>query len=384
MRYVVAIAGVLLVIGGLVFIKYSQIAMLIGMGEEMEKAGPPPEPVGTQKAKKESWEGALSAVGTLTSVKGVAVTSEIPGQISKITFESGKTVKAGDVLAELDASVEKAQLVSAQVRWDLANKNVLRSRALTKAGVSTNAQLDTDEAAVRSASADIAVLNAQIQRKIIKAPFDGKLGIRTANVGQYLNPGTPIAWLETVETIYVDFTLPQQVEVKVGMPVKISVALELGPGNGTQPAELAAEGTVEAIDPQVDPIARAVKLRASVPNKDGKLRPGMFAQVSLVLPPREPFIIVPITSVIRASYGDSVFIVEEKEPEGGGEKALFARQQFVKLGESRGDFIAVLDGVKDGEELVSAGAFKLKNNAKVVVDNTVQPTPSLHPKPENR
>ncbi len=376
MRYVIAVTGVLLVIGALVFIKFSQISMLIGMGKEMEKSGPPPEAVGTRKAELQSWEGSLESVGTITSAKGVDISAEVPGVVSKILFESGKVVKEGDPIIELDASVERAQLVSAQVRLDLAQKTVKRSRALTGSGLGTQAQLEADESAVRSAGADIEVLNAQIKKKTIRAPFAGRLGIREVNLGQYLNPGTVVAALESVDTVYVDFTLPQQLHdrIKVGMGVRVTIE---------NAKDATAEGTIDAIEPKVDPGTRTMKLRATVPNREDKLRAGMFAQVSVLLPKRPDVVAVPATAVMHASFGDSVFVVEEKTPEGGGDKALFARQQFVKTGEARGDFVEIVEGVKAGEEVVSAGAFKLKNGAKVVIDNSVENVPKLDPKPEN-
>ncbi len=379
MRYVIAIGGVLAVIGVLVFIKFSQISMLIGFGKEMEKAGPPPEAVATALTDTQNWEASVDAVGTVASVKGVAISNEVPGTVKKIKFESGAMVKQGDVLVELDTSVEQAQVAAAVVRRDLANVNLKRSKALSKEGVAPQAQVDTDESTLKSAAAELDVLYAQIQKKSIRAPFAGRLGIRNVNIGQYINPGTALTTLEAVEGAYIDFTLPQQQKIEVGMKVRVS--FEGAP-------ELATEGTVAAIDSAVDAVSRTSKLRASVPNKDQKLKPGMFANVSLVLPKTESRVTVPATAVVHASYGDSIFVLEA--PEGGsdakgpnGEPVKIAHQKFVRLGDRRGDFVAIVEGAKAGEEVVVAGAFKLRNKASVFVNNELAPKPELNPKPEN-
>jgi membrane fusion protein (multidrug efflux system) len=383
MRYVLAILGLLLVIGGLVYVKFAQISMLIGMGEAMAQSGPPPEAVSTTPATLQTWEASLPAVGTVASAKGVQISSEVPGVVKKIGFESGKLVKKGDVLVVLDSRVERAQLSSAQVRRDLANTNVKRSRTLGAAGAESQAQLDTDENALAQASAEIEVLRAQIARKTIRAPFSGRLGIRAVNLGQYLNPGTAITTLEAVGGAYVDFELPQQHQgdVASGLPVRVSV-------EGM--AALSAEGKITAISPNVDPNTRTLELRAEVDHEEGKLQPGMFVRVEVVLPEERKVVAVPLTAVVYAPYGDSVFVIEEPLPDAlpsespNGEPVMRARQQFVRLGERRGDFVAVLDGVKPGEVIVSAGAFKLRNNAPVFVNNELALTAELDPNPKNR
>lgn len=383
MRYVVAILGLLLVVGGLVFVKFSQISMLIGMGEAMAKAGPAPEAVSTTPAALQTWEASLQAVGTVASAKGVQVSSEVSGVVKKIGFESGALVKKGDVLVVLDSRVERAQLASAQVRRDLALTNVARTRTLGAAGAESQAQLDADENALAQATAEIEVLRAQIARKTIRAPFSGRLGIRAVNLGQYLNPGTAITTLEAVGGAFVDFELPQrhQPEVAVGLPVRVSV-------EGMP--ELAAQGTITAISPNVDPSTRTLELRAEVQHDEAELQPGMFVRVEVVLPAERKVVAVPLTAVVYAPYGDSVFVVEPLPADApasqgpNGEPVLQARQQFVRLGERRGDFVAVLEGVEPGQVVVSAGAFKLRNNSPVFVNDELAPKPELDPKPKNR
>jgi membrane fusion protein (multidrug efflux system) len=326
----------------------------------------------------------MSAVGTIESVKGVAISNEIPGIVAAIRFESGAFVKQGQILVELDSRAERAQLASIEARKELATSNVGRTRALVADKALAQSQLDADESALKTSSADLKALHAQIDRKVVRAPFAGRLGIRQINLGQYLNPGTMIAELEAIDTVFVDFTLPQQTleTVKVGMPIKVTVE---GLGG------FSADGAVAAINPAVDATTRTLKLRASVPNKEEKLRPGMFAKVAVVLPDQGTVIAIPASAVVRAPYGDSVFIVEDKKDESGavakgpdGKPSKVARQQFVRLGDARGDFVAVADGVKSGQEVVTAGAFKLRNNAGIVVNNDIKVEPQLAPKPENR
>lgn len=378
MRYVYAIGGLLLLIGILGFIKFSQISMLIGMGKKMEKDGPPPEVVVTTVAHAQQWEGTISAVGTIASVKGVPISNDAAGVVSRVRFESGATVKQGDVLVELDTSVEQAQIASAKVRKELAQVTAERTRKLLSTGAEQKSSGDIAESQLKSAIADIDLLQAQIARKVVRAPFKGRLGIRAVNVGQYLNPGTTLTVLEAADGVYVDFTLPQQQAVAIG--AKVRVTIEGAPGAG-------GEGTVVAIDPTVDASSRMMKLRASLADKDDKLRPGMFANVSLVLPPKPSEIVVPLTAVIYASYGSSVFIAEPPAAGGpatsaSGEPIKTARQQFVRLGERRGDFVAVLDGVKDNDEIVTEGAFKLRNNARIVIGKPAM-KPELAPHPVN-
>jgi membrane fusion protein (multidrug efflux system) len=383
-RYLIAALALVLLVGGLVAIKFTQISSLISMGKQMQKAGPPPETVGTAIAQEQTWGGSVSAVGTIASVKGVSISNEAPGIVSAIHFDSGAAVKAGQVLVELDSKAERAQLASIEARKELATVNVGRTRALAEDNAISKAQVDTDESALKTTRADVAALRAQIDRKVVRAPFAGRLGIRHVNLGQYLNPGTMLAELEATDLVFVDFALPQQrlETVTVGMPVNVTIEGAAG---------LAAHGTLAAIDPTVDATTRTLKLRATVPNQDEKLRPGMFAKVSVVLPEQGKVITVPAAAVVRASFGDSVFVVEDKKDESGavvqgpdGKQAKAARQQFVRLGDSRGDFVAIVDGVKAGQEIVTAGAFKLRNGAGVVVNNDVGAKPELAPRPENR
>ncbi len=375
MRYVVVIVGLVALIGGLVAIKGSQIGMLMGMGEAMQKAGPPPEVVATTHARKQTWETTLNAVGSVVTAKGVAVSNDAPGLVVRLHFDSGDTVKQGDVLVELDTSVERAQLASLRARRDLAEISVKRSTSLAASGAVAQAQVDADASSFKSLTADANALVAQISRKTIRAPFGGKLGIRQVNLGQYLAPGTAVTTLESQKASMVDFTLPQQALPKLAVGTAVRALLS----GSNKPLE----GTIEAIDPAVDPMTRNNKVRASWPAPESQLRPGMFLRVEVVLPEKSDVVAVPQTAVVHASYGDSVFATEEK-PGPDGKPRKVAQQRFVKLGPARGDFVAVVDGLSADQEVVTAGAFKLRNGIPLKINNEGGPQPSLDPHPENR
>jgi membrane fusion protein (multidrug efflux system) len=384
MRYIVAFIALVAVVGGLAAVKYNQISLLIATSHAMERAGPPPEAVSTSIVRSDTWQETLDAVGSVAAARGVTLSNDAPGVVSAIHFESGAIVHQGQVLVELDSNVERAQLASMVARKELAQINAGRTRALVATEAIPRSQQDNDDAVVKTSRSDLDVVSAQIARKVVRAPFTGKLGIRQINLGQYLNPGTAIAVLEATDTVFVDFTLPQQrlKTVALGMPVRIVVE-----GEGVAPVN----GTVSAIDPSIDPVTRSIKLRASLPNGDEKLLPGMFAQVSVLLPAKHDVVIVPVSAIVHASYGDSVFVVEDHKDDAGnqikardGSAAKFARQQFVKVTETRGDFVAIGGGVTVGQEVVSAGAFKLRNGVPVGVNNAVQAKPELSPHPENR
>lgn len=384
-RYLVALLGLFALLGGLGALKYKQISQLIAMGHAMQATGPPPEYIATTSVRHDTWQATLDAVGSVAAAKGVTVSNDASGIVSAIHFESGATVREGQVLLELDSNVERAQVESVLARQELAQVNARRTRALVVADAIPRSQQDNDDAIVRTSGSDLAQLRAQIDRKTVRAPFSGKLGIRLVNIGQYLNPGTAIAELEATETVFVDFTVPQEQlqRLKLGMPVRIVIE-----GEGTGPVD----GSLAAIDPAIDATTRSIKLRASLPNKDEKLLPGMFARVSVLLPDRRDVDILPVSALVHASYGDSVFVVEDRKDDQGnpvkstdGRPAKVARQQFVKVTETRGDFAAVSGGVTPGEEVVSGGAFKLHNMAPVVVNAAAeQPKADLSPHPENR
>jgi membrane fusion protein, multidrug efflux system len=374
---VLVIGGALAVVGLLGFLKFSQISMLIGAGKQMQKAGPPPETVSTRRAEEQTWESTLNAVASVVSAKGVALANDSPGVVAAIHFDSGQNVKVGQVLVELDSRVERAQLGSTRARLELARTSLDRSQALVSSGVIAQAQVDADSASWKSLSAEQAALAAQIERKVVRAPFSGKVGMRQVNLGQYLAPGTTLTVLESADADYVDFTLPQQnlSLLRAGMVVRASQ-------EGVTGAPVVGE--ISAIDPTIDPATRSMKVRARFPPQANPLRPGMFLRVAVLLPEQKKVVAIPMTALIHASYGDSVFVVEQK-PGPDGKPRPTAQQKFVKLGEMRGDFVATVDGLKPGEEVVTAGGFKLRNGIPLKIDNTsVKQDPKLAPEPENR
>jgi membrane fusion protein, multidrug efflux system len=373
-RYIAVAVALIVVIGALAGIKFKQIKQLIGFGEAMQAAGPPPETIGSTTAENKTWESTLSAVGSISGAQSVQVAAEMPGTVVKIHFDSGQVVKQGQVLVDLDSRTESAQVRALQSRAALAKTNLERAKQLLDAGAIPRAEFDNASNELNSAESALSSLRAQIGQKTVRAPFAGKTGIRAVNVGQYLGPGTMITTLESQGGMYVDFSLPQEELEKITAGNKVRL--------GLRGEEASIDGTITAIDPTVDPITRNIKLRASVAEST-KLRSGMYVTVQVVLPTQTEFVAVPQTAVVHATYGDSVFIIEDgKSPQ--GQPIKVARQAFVKLGPARGDFVAVVDGLKAGQAIVSEGAFKLRNGAPVIVNNKVKPKTEMNPQPENR
>ncbi len=381
-RVAITAAGLFIIVGGLAGLKFWQISTLMAVGDTMAKAGPPPEAVGTAVAEARSWDVTLSAVGTVNGIESVGVSTEVAGVVSKISFTSGAVVEKGQVLVELDSAIERAQLESAKSRLQLAKVTVERSRKLVADGALARQVLDADEAAYATAQGEVGSLQAQVDHKLIKAPFAGRVGIRAVNLGQYLAPGTTVTTLDSLEGVFVDFSLPQEQLGRAGVGTKVEVAV-----TGGKPLE----GKIAAIDPTVDPATRNLKLRARVPDRKNTLRPGMFVTVTVVLPGKVEVVLVPQTAIVHAPYGDSIFLVEDKPanspgmrttPE--GKRVKIARQQFIRTGQERGDYVAITEGVKPGQTIVAYGAFKLRNGSPIVIDNRVHPEPKLDPHPENR
>lgn len=382
LRYGFMTLGVLAVLAALAGVKGAQISSLISSAKAFEAAGPPPDIVGAAKAKEQAWEATITAVGTTVSAKGVTISTEVPGTVSRLYFESGRTVKQGVPLVELDSSVERAELAALRARMQHAELTLHRSQELARSQAIPSAQLDADTATYDSLKAEGEALAAQIAKKTLRAPFSGRLGIRHVNLGQYLTPGTAVVDLESTESLFVDFMLPQHQlsGLAIGMPVRVQL-------DGDR--DRVISGKISAIDSAVDAATRSARVRAELPRAEHPdLRPGAFATVAVVLPEAPRVVSVPVTAVQRASYGDSVFLLEDSgtpaKTTSDGKPIRRARQQFVRLGGQRGDFISVLEGVQAGQEVVVAGAFKLRNGGAVVVDNTVQPKADLSPRPTAR
>jgi len=366
------ILGLLAVVGVLVGTKAGQIGKMIGAGKSFK---PPPEAVTAAKVEASPWQGARTATATLVAVRGVTLGAELPGLVREITFESGSAVKKGQALVRLDTSAEAAQLEAARAQAVLAGLSLKRAKELREGGSNTPADLDTAEATATAANAQVAALEATIAKKTIRAPFDGRISIRQVELGQVLPAGAPIASLQSVSPIHAEFWLPQQALADIAVGQKVHVHSDVFPG-------ATWEGEITTVNPEVDAATRNVRMRATVENADGRLRPGMFATVEVLEGAPQATLVVPATSVLYAPFGDSVYVLE-KPAEAGGE-GLVARQRFVRLGERRGDFVAVLSGLKDGEQIVSTGAFKLRNGAAVVLGDVVTPEAQLAPKPSDK
>lgn len=332
------------------------------------------ESVTTTQAQSQTWNPTLKAVGTLTAENGVTLSAEVAGTVARIEFESGARVEQGTLLAQLDVRVEEAQSKSAEARADLARINVERIRELRSRDTLAQSELDSSEAQLKQSLAEVEAIRASIEKKSFRAPFTGRLGIRKVNIGQYVNAGQAIVELQTLDPIHVDFTLPQRnvSDVAVGQEVAVTT-------DGTTEV---FNGKVTSLDPRVDPATRNLRVRATLANTGERLRPGMFANVDVVLPSGAPVVVIPASAVLFAPYGDSVFVIDHKKGEDGKE-TITVRQQTIRLGATRGDFVAVLSGLKAGDEVVSTGAFKLRNGATVTINNDVVPAAELEPKPAN-
>jgi membrane fusion protein (multidrug efflux system) len=372
-RIIFTILGVLVMIGILGGIKGLQIQRMIAIGSQ---STPPPETVTTAVVRSVSWEALITSVGSLEAVQGVMLTAELPGKVVRIAFEPGTKVKAGDLLLQQDISSEEAQLRAAEATVRLTKLELERSSKLLGKKAVAQAKYDSDEALYKQAVAQIDGIRATIRKKTIRAPFAGSLGIRMVNLGQVINEGDPIVSLQTIDPIFVNFSLPQQQLAKVKPGLKVRVTTDALPGQ-------AIEGEITAISPEVDAATRNIRVQATVANRQEHLRPGMFVNVSVVLPAREEMLAIPTTAVLYAPYGDTVFVVDERKSEKGVEPVNLVRQKIVQLGEKRGDFVASVSGLAKGETVVSTGVFKLRNGQAVVVDNTLAPAFKLAPEPED-
>ena len=390
--WLVTALALVVVVGILVGIKAGQIGSMMKAGKSFS---PPPESVTSAKAERAEWAGTLSAVGTLVALRGVVVGAELAGTIREIGFDSGQQVKKGAVLVRLDTSIEEAQLKSARADAVLARLTLQRTQSLRQNNVTTAAELEAAEARAAQADAAVAALEATISKKTIRAPFDGRVAIRQVELGQVVSAGAAIASMHAVTPIHAEFLLPQQAlaTLKIGQQARIRA--DIFPGT-------AWDGEITTINTEIDPSTRNVRVRATFANPDGRLRPGTFVNVEVFSSSSRSVVILPATSVLFAPYGDSVFVIEQKKgaardggaagnggpqssPPGGapapGGPGLVARQKFVRLGERRGDFVEVESGVSPGEEVVTSGAFKLRNGMAVTVNNSLAPRAELNPKP---
>ena len=371
-RMLLMLVVMTVIIAGLGFVKFQQIQTAIAQGASFQ---PPPEAVTTIVAQQVEWPDTLSAIGSVAAVQGVMVSADLSGTVDRVLFDSGRAVKQGEVLVELDTRQERAQLAAAEAQRDLARTNFDRMQGLLKDNVISRAEYDSATADDKQTEARAGEIRAAIQRKRITAPFSGILGIRQVNVGQYLSSGDPIVQLQSLNPIYVNFDVPQQAtsQMRNGREVRITT---------DDLAGVEFHGRITAIDSVVNSATRNIQVQATLANPDGQLRPGMFVQTQVVLGAGRSVLALPATAISYAPYGDSVYVVANlKGP--NGESYRGVRQQFVKVEGSRGDQIGVISGVKPGDEVVTSGVFKLRNAAAVLVNNKVQPGNNPAPKPED-
>jgi len=368
-----ALLGVVLLVGSIVYVKLGQFAVL---GEAAENMLMPPTTVTSETISEAQWEQVITATATVSAAQGVTVSAEAGGRVTEILFESDETVEAGQPLLQLDTSTEESQLASAQASAALARTELARLRKLVKKKLSSQDAVDRASAEVKETVAEVGVIQTMIQKKTVRAPFSGRLGLRQVDPGQILSVGDPVVALQMLDPVYVDFSVPQQKlsHLKRGMTVRIA--------SDASPEE-SFEGKITAINLEVDPITRNVQVRSQASNPDEKLRTGMFVNVEVVLPETRKVLAVPATAVLFAPFGNSVFVIDETPNEATGETEKVLRQQFVTLGQARGDYVDVTDGLQQGETIVTSGVFKLHTGMKVVIDNTLAPDNSLTPNPGN-
>lgn len=370
--FVLGIVIVLPIVGVIAGIKFLQIRTLMAMGQQSE----PPAFVSFGKVSAESWENRISSVGSVAAYQGVTVAAEADGTVREILFEPGSSVKAGDLLVRLDTEVEEAQLAAAEAAAELAATTLQRTKELFSSNTISKADLDAAEATLKQTRAQADNLRAIIAKRSVRAPFAGRLGIRQINVGQFLNKGEPVVSLQALDPVYVEFSLPQQQLGAVAEGMLVRVRADAYP-------EAPFEGKLTAVNPQVDPVTRSVRMQATFDNADARLRPGMFVEVDVVLPEAQQVLAIPETAVVYAPYGSTVFVAAEGEAGPDGKKPLVAELRNVRLGQRRGDFVAVVSGLKAGERIVTNGGLKLRPGAVLMESSLGVTEPKLNPELPN-
>jgi len=360
----------LIAIGVFVFgIKVLQIGKMMSTPMVM-----PPTTVSSAVVKEEDWAPTLSAIGSVSAVQGAVVSTELSGVVAEINFQNGGVAKKGDVLMRLDSSAEEAQLRTAEADLELARANLERERNLAARKVVSQQEFDAAQSTFGQKQGAVDNMRAFITKKEVRAPFDGMLGIRQVNVGQMINAGQQVVQLTGLDKVYVDFALPQQNLPKLGTGYEARVHADALPGHEFK-------GKVTAINSMVDSVTRNVGVQATLENPDHELRPGMFVKVDVILPEKSQTLVIPGSAVSYAPYGNSVFVIDKKKDPKTGKESQSLRQAFVRIGEARGDFVAVTEGLEAGDVVVSTGVFKLRNGMPVVINNDLAPKPQLNPEP---
>ncbi|MFP2768107.1 efflux RND transporter periplasmic adaptor subunit [Oceanisphaera sp. KMM 10153] len=369
----VGLLVVLPIVAVLVLIKLAQFDAMATAGEQMQM---PPEPVNMIEVQEERWQPTVAAVGSVVAVQGALLRIEAEGIVQDITFESGARVEAGEVLLRLDAELEQAQLREAESAAALARLSFRRAQQLRKRQSISQSELDQVSANMKQSQARVDFFRALINRKTLRAPFAGQLGIRQISQGQFLDKGSAVVSLQSLDPVYVDFSLPQQQLAELKQGLAITVTSDSYPGQRFA-------GKITAFNAEIDAVTRSVRAQATLANPDGRLRPGMFVAVEMQLARLNTVLLIPQTAVVHGPDGDAVFVLEEGEKGADGTSSLVVQSRPVRLGTRRGDFVAVTEGLAVDERVVSTGVFKLFPGMTVVIDNSLAPDFKLSPLPGN-
>ena len=356
-----AILGVIGILVLLVGIKALQIKKMMSTPFAM-----PPTAVSSAVVKEEDWAPVLSAVGSISAAQGAVVSAELPGVVANIYFQNGGEAKKGDLLVQLDTSSEDAQLRTAEADLELARANLERTHDLASRKVISKSELDAAESAFGQKKGTVDNMRAMIHKKELRAPFDGQLGIRLVNVGQSVTAGQQLVALTSLDPVYADFALPQQEFSKLSQGLEVEVTTDAVPGRKFK-------GKLSAIFSMVDSVTGNVSVQATLENHDHALRPGMFAKMEVDLPQKHKALVIPGSAVSYAPYGDSVFVIEKKKDPKTGKDAQTLREQVVRVGDARGDFVSITEGLKVGETIVSTGVFNLRNGMPITISNDLAP-----------
>ncbi len=368
-RMIIMLLLVALVFGGIYGFQQFRNEMI---SKAIRGKGIPPQAVSTIVVKKEEWQPKVDVIGSLQAAQSTELATEVSGLITQIHFKSGQTVKTGEKLLELNDAPLKAQLAQLQAAVVLARQNLTRDQAQLKINAVSRAVVESDQANLKSAEAQVKQQEALIDQKTLKAPFAGKLGIRKVDLGEYLSAGTAVVSLQKLDPMYVDFTIPQSELSLVRAGKNISIQTNAFAGK-------TFEGKITAIEPQVDTSTRNITVRAAIANPDGKLLPGLFVTARVDQGEAQQYLTLPSTAIAYNPYGSTVFVVKDEGKDDQGKPKLTVEQRVVTTGPTRGDQVAILDGLKSGETVVTAGQLKLRNGAPVFINNKIQPSNNPHP-----
>ena len=375
-KFILAVSIFAALAVALLFILGTKKAQFAATEEAGKHQAPPPESVSTFIVQEQTWIETRKAIGSIEPVQGVRIDAEVAGVVRAINFENGQTVESGDLLVQLDIEVEEALLRSSEATARLAEVEFKRSNTLRESGTVPQSKLDRSVADFEKAKANMENLKAIIRRKTIRAPFSGRVGIRQINLGQYLSQGAPIVTLQSDAQVFVNFTLPQKALANLQTGMALSLQSDVYP-------DKAFTGKLTAISPQIDPTTRTIQLQGTLNNPDGLLRAGLFVKVTLTLPTENTVLVVPATAIVYAPYGNSIYKIMPKTDDATGKHSTVAKQSIIRIGKRRGDFVSITEGLEAGDEVVSAGAFKLRNGVTVIINNALAPTPEIAPTPDN-